>query len=177
MKKFVCVLLFTIITSLLIGCGGNNNDGNAKGSTIDVADVFAEIKNEIAAERDGEMSGLIDVDLLHHEEEPLADMIIQETGLTDEYIAEGYLLASAMNVNADTIILIEAKEASQIPLVEEKLEAYNEAQYNIWEMYLPDQFEKVKNTIIETKGNYIIYITYENPEKMKDIFTNAFKLI
>lgn len=69
MKKFVCVLLFTIITSLLIGCGGNNNDVNAKGSTIDVAEVFAEIKNEIAAERDGEMSGLIDVDLLHHEEE------------------------------------------------------------------------------------------------------------
>lgn len=104
-------------------------------------------------------------------------MSVQETGLTDEYIAEGYLFASAMNVNAYTIILNEAKEASQIPLVEEKLETYFEAQYNIWEMYLPDQFEKVKNTIIETKGNYIIYITYENPEKMKDIFTNAFKLI
>ena len=45
----------------------------------------------------------------------------------------------------------------------------------MWEMYLPDQFEKVKNNLILSKGTYLIYITYDNPEAIEKIFNEKVK--
>lgn len=175
MKKLVNALLFSAIVTVMIGCSGNNVKEETENKAIDITDVFTEIKNEISEDRDGEMNGLIEVDLLdENADDPIAQMLIEETGLTSENISSGYMLASAINVNADAIIIVEAKNRDQVDSVKEKLQAYLDLQHNIWEFYLPDQFTKVKNTIIETKGNYVIYITYDNPEKIKKIFTDAF---
>lgn len=168
MKKFLVVLFFTGMTAFMIGCGEENK-------SIDLSEVFEEIKEEIAADYGGDLQGLVEIDLTENEEDPLQDMILDETGLADEEMIEnGYILASAMNVNSDAIILLEAKEEDDISSLEEGLEEYLEFQHGVWEIYLPDQFEKVENTIIESKGKYIIYITSENPENIKEIFEDAF---
>lgn len=75
-----------------------------------------------------------------------------------------------MNVNADEIIVLEAADEAQTDEVKTALENELAAQVQTWEQYLPDQFEKVKNNVILQNGTQFIYITYDQPEKIAQIF-------
>jgi hypothetical protein len=80
-----------------------------------------------------------------------------------------------MNVNSDEIILLKAKDEAHVKSLKEALEREKEAQIKTWEIYLPDQFEKVKNNVIKTNGNYLLYVTYGNPDEIEAIFDSYFK--
>lgn len=163
-------LLVALTIILLAACGSNDKEGNA---SVDLEGLFEDIKETVKADGDGDLTGMVEGDLLEADD-PMIEMIAGELDISDTDIKEGYVLASAMNINADEIILLEAKEAEAIAELEGKLEDYLEMQHNVWESYLPDQFAKVENTIIKSKGNYIIYITYEEPEKIEKVFDEAF---
>jgi len=170
MKKAMPVLLLAITLTLLAACGSSNNGDNA---SVDIEALFEEIKETVKADGDEELTGMMDGSLLEADE-PMIEMVAGELDISEADIEEGYILASAMNINADEIILLEAKDKEKVGQLEEKLDDYLEMQHNVWESYLPDQLAKVENTIIQSKGNYIIYITYEEPEKIEKVFNEAF---
>lgn len=180
MKKLTKLFILpTTLLLILVGCTGNNNENTDTDVSVD--ELISQIKEQIiedlmddgADEEDvtqnGELNGYIEANLLDEDE---AEFYIESIQLDTDQLDEGTVLASMMNVNSNAIFVLKAKEQEDVPYLEEALERELENQTKTWEQYLPDQHEKVKNNIITTNGKYLLYVTYEYPEKIADIFKN-----
>jgi len=171
MKKFLFFTISAIIVGVMVGCSSENENID-----ISFSDLYEDIKGKISNDMDGELAGYLEIDLLDEDtDDPSAEIYEESMQLDRDQLANGRIIAAAMNVNADEIILIEAKEETQVDAIEEALERQKDQEYQIWETYLPDQFEKVKNNIIKTNGKYLLYVTYEDPEAIENIFDNYFE--
>ena len=181
MKKLM--MLITVLMSVLVvvACQSQDNEGTSKET---LKNIFEETKAEIvhALKADGVEEPLIDGKLASHmevdlmdEKDEQSDFYLDMLQINRDQLAGGYVIASMMNVNSNEIIMLEAKEKSEVPALEEALKAELEAQTQTWETYLPDQFEKVKNNKILTNGNILMYITYDEPEKLEEIFNQKTK--
>lgn len=177
MKKILSFIIVVLTVFAFAGCG-------KKAPNVPVKDIVEGVKKQMAEDmkadgapessfKDGKLPGFIEVDLTAEESSPFSKTIKEKYNMED--IEEGIVLQQMMSVKSDLIIVLKAKDESKVEDLKAVLEKEKEAQIKIWEQYLPDQYEKVKNNIITTKGKYLIYITYENPEKIEEIFTNVLK--
>ncbi|MTI69275.1 MAG: DUF4358 domain-containing protein [Firmicutes bacterium] len=173
MKKILSLILIVTTVFSFVGCS-KKTELNVK-----VKDILDDIKGEIAKDmkdkgvkeeslKDGKLPGFMDIDLTK-EKNPFSEIFSKED------IKEGYILQQMMNVKSDLIIVLKAKDESKVKDLKTSLEKIKKGQVNTWEKYLPDQYKKVQNNIIKTKGKYLVYITYDNPEKIEKIFNNSLK--
>ncbi|MCT8136712.1 DUF4358 domain-containing protein [Anaerobacillus sp. CMMVII] len=100
---------------------------------------------------------------------------MENQNISKEQLANGVVIAAMMNINSDLIILFEAADEKSAESLKEVLEREKEAQVQTWSQYLPDQYEKVKNNVITTDGNFLLYVTYSDPEKIVDVFNSSNK--
>lgn len=168
-----CIFVFVLIISA-VGCG--------KSADLEILDVSTkEIMTKInkgIAEESGLGEEMLDengnlkryqiVDLTSEEENPF---LLFEYSKDD--LDEGFINQALINIKSDEIIVLKAKDKSNVEALKEALENEKERNMKIWENYLPDQREKVENTIIKTKGNYLLYVTNDYAEKVEEIFDNA----
>ncbi|MBS4217453.1 DUF4358 domain-containing protein [Bacillus sp. FJAT-49711] len=177
--------MIAIILLTLIGCSGEANN-KAGASGVSIEEIARSIKEQIGEDlsavgvadalKDGVLQSYIESDLVKKDENnPDSDFLIEKLAINANDLEEGYIIAAMMNVNSDEIIILKAKDESKVDGLIEALKKEKEAQTNTWEQYLPDQFEKVNNNIIKVKGSYLIYITYEHPEKLEKIFDDKLK--
>lgn len=171
MKKVLSLLVIALTLFTFIGCSEKESEIN-----IPVSDILKSIKDEIAKDmiadgapedsfKDGNIPRFMETSLISEDAKGLlVDMFNKED------IEEGLIFQHMMNVKSDLIIVLKAKDETKVKSLRESLDKVKEQQDKIWSTYLPDQYEKVKNNIIEAKGNYIIYITSDNPEKIKNVF-------
>ena len=75
-----------------------------------------------------------------------------------------------MNVHASMYLVIEAKEGS-VETVKEKVDAYAQAQETQWQMYLPEQYELVKQRKSGVVGNYVYLIIAETSAELEELIT------
>lgn len=75
-----------------------------------------------------------------------------------------------MNVHASMYLVIEAKEGS-VETVKEKVDAYAQAQEAQWQMYLPEQYELVKQRKSGVVGNYVYLIIAETSAELEELIT------
>lgn len=75
-----------------------------------------------------------------------------------------------MNVHASMYLVIEAKEGSA-ETVKEKVDAYAQAQEAQWQMYLPEQYELVKQRKSGIVGNYVYLIIAETSAELEELIT------
>ena len=182
MKKWIFVMSLILSLAVLGACG--NKEADKSGSESDkqevaLEEVNQEIKDAISEDLkaggveeplvDGKLMSYFEIDLMNVED-PQRDFYLEKLGIQQDQLKAGYVIAAMMNVNADEIILLEAKDETAADSLKTALEKELAAQTQTWEQYLPEQFEKVKNNMIKQNGNKLIYITYENPEKIADIF-------
>lgn len=177
MKKWFLLIILTVIVTMLAACGGNSSSNK---QDISLEELYTQVKDAIADDLkavgidepivEGKLMSYLETDLLDTEN-PERDFYFEKLGIKPEQLKAGYIIAAMMNVNSDEIILLEAESETAVASLKAALEKELAAQTQTWEQYLPDQFEKVKNNIIETNGNFLIYITYEHPEKIADIFS------
>lgn len=73
-----------------------------------------------------------------------------------------------MNVHASMYLVIEAKEDS-VDIVEQKVAEYGALQETQWEMYLPEQYELVKQRKIGVVGNYVYLIISETANELEQV--------
>lgn len=177
MKKLILLslTLFTLLAMSACGKGQNSN--------ISLDELVTEIKDAMAEDLkangvdepvvDGQLLGFLEVNLT--DPQPEDEYFIDKLKLDKNLLEAGYAIAAMMNVNSDEIIVLQAKDSSNVQALKEALESELDAQVQTWEQYLPDQYEKVKNNIIKTKGNYLIYITYDQPEKIETVFDSKLK--
>lgn len=180
------VIGFAVCLGLLTGCGGKQTgNGTDSEKTVSVEDISTKIKEQIAQDLkddgveeevlvDGELAYYLETNLTDsQEEDPAVGIWIEKMGLDPEKLASGKVIAAMMNVNADEIIVLEAKEEADVASLKEMLEKELDGQVQTWKQYLPDQYEKVEKNVIQTKGRYLIYITYSEPEKIEKIFNES----
>lgn len=169
-KKIVSLVLLVLSIFTFVGCRQQVPDVN-----VSVSDILEGIEEEIANDLkgagvpqesfiNGELPGFMEVDLTQEEQNPMAQFFNKEN------IEEGIVLQQMMNVKSDLIIVLKAKDETKVEDLKASLEKVKEGQVNTWSQYLPDQYEKVENNIIKSKDKYLIYITYNDSEKIETIF-------
>ena len=175
MKKILSLIVIGLTLVAFVGCSDKTVETN-----VSVNDIFENIKDEVAKDvkdagvpeedfKDGQIPGYMETDLTGEEDTPMSKIFSKED------ISEGFILQPIFNVNSEKIIVLKAKDESKVEALMTSLEEIKEGEVDIWSQYLPNQYEKVKNTIIKTEGNYLVYITYSNPEKIEEIFDNSLK--
>lgn len=164
---------------LLAACSG---DAGNEGSDVSFDAVASDIVEQVEADLKEMDQSLTVTDVYYHlnlkevdDSDPAAAVFVESLQINDEELANGMVLAPMMNINSDEIIFLEAKDASHVESLKTTLENELAAQDQTWSEYLPDQYEKVKNNIVKTNGNFLIYITYEHPEKIEEIFDKHFE--
>jgi len=187
MKRILSLVIFIAILSLLVGCTDQAIDEKEKAPKVSLEEIATQIKEQIAEDMkangagedvlvDGNLQSYIEADLKKSEDnDPAVAILLEKMQLNKEEMNNGIVIAAMMNINSDEIILLEASDEAHVDTLKESLERELEAQTHTWEQYLPDQHEKVKKNIITTKGNYLLYVTYEHPEKINEIFNQSFE--
>ncbi|GKX32138.1 hypothetical protein SH1V18_46180 [Vallitalea longa] len=167
---------------------GNKDDNEDKDGNqeiekdVKVEDIAESIKDQIVKDMvekglneeditdETPLPGYIYSDLKQGEEDALVTLEIDK-----DKIEEGRMIVPMINLNSDQIIILKAVDDEAVTDLKEFLEKTKEDQIGVWEQYLPDQYEKVKNNIIKTSGKYLLYVTYDNPEIIEEIFDNMIK--
>lgn len=175
MKKILSLLLVTITVFAFVGCSQEAPEVN-----VPVSDILEAIKEKMAEDmkeagvsednlKDGNLPGYMETDLTSEEQNPTTELFNLED------IEEGIVLQQMINIRSDMIIVLKAKDESKVESLKASLEEVKEGQVNTWSQYLPDQYEKVKNNILKAEGKYLIYVTYDDPEAIEEIFDNLLK--
>ncbi|GAA0178177.1 hypothetical protein SH2C18_12730 [Clostridium sediminicola] len=173
MKKILIGMTVFVTLFVFIGCGKKTPEVN-----IAVSDISNDVKSIIAEDlkkagvpeesfKDGQLPMYMEIDLTGETQNPFSEIINKED------IEEGIAIQQMMNVKSDMIVILKAKDETKVESLKTSLEKIKEQQTKIWETYLQDQYEKVKNNLILTNGKYLVYITYESPEKIETTFNNA----
>lgn len=181
MKKLAGIVVLCMAV-MMAACGSQSSGepNKEQASEVKFTDIVSNIKDQVAGDlkADGveEMSQIFqEVDLTETDDENSgADIWNAKMTLNPESLANGTVIAALMNVNADEIIVLEAKDEEQVPELKKSLEDELASQVQTWERYLPDQYEKVKNNKIVTKGKFLLYVTYTNPEAIEKAFNESF---
>lgn len=181
--KVMAIIMFL---ALVAGCTNQSNNSKEDSGAASFDAILMDVKEQIAQDFkddgveeevlvDGKLTFYLETDLTASEEsDPAISIWIEKMGLNKEEIVNGTVIAAMMNVNADEIILLEAKDEKDVASLKSALEKELEGQIQTWKQYLPDQLEKVENNIITTNEKYLMYITYSNPEKIEKIFKDSF---
>lgn len=175
MKRVISLSLIILAIFNFVACSSKSNIKNVKVNDIveEVKGVIIEDLKEVGIPEESfeleEMPGYLTLDLAKEEDRQMFNMFNQED------FESGVIIQPMMNINSDLIIILKAKDNNKVDLLKKSLEEVKESQVNTWSQYLPDQYEKVKNNIIKVEGQYLIYITYTDADKIEDIFTSSLK--
>ncbi len=191
MKKVLGMIVFAMVIFTMVGCSGSGStDGKkdeATNAEVSVKEIMDDIKGQIVQDiKDaGFGEGQSDEEILQSylqtdlvdvaTDDPFAQMFFERTGLDKGLLAEGYMFAAMFSNKADEIIVLKAKNDKDAELLQASLQKELDAQIQTWSQYLPDQFEKVKKNVLKTKGNYVVYITYDNVDAVEKIFDKKVK--
>ncbi|GKV70173.1 hypothetical protein NCCP2716_26710 [Sporosarcina sp. NCCP-2716] len=180
MKKLLTISVL-LLAMVLTACGTTSKDEQGSGAGTEpkepeFADVLTALKEKLA--EDHKADGVEDWSRLYLEadltdtsgDDPAPGIWTEKMKLDPEKLANGTVIAALMNVNADEIILLEAKSKDDVADLKASLENELAAQTQTWEQYLPEQFDKVKANKIVTKGKYLLYVTYTDPAGIEKVF-------
>lgn len=105
------------------------------------------------------------LDILPYGEAPSDEILRDVLGVDPELIEESLIFVPSMNVSASTYWIVLAKDGEKDAL-KTQIDAYFEAQLEMWSRYLPDQYDIIKGVEyreIETaKGVYLVYAATED---------------
>lgn len=129
--------------------------------------------------------GDVSVDSIFNEleSEALSDGMVEFSGLdfkrdfgfnTNDY--EGVVYYGHETImETETLLIIKLADESQGATVIDTISGYNEDNMELFKSYAPEQYELLKNSVLEQKGNYILYTVSDNAQNVEKLFTKAIK--
>ena len=87
----------------------------------------------------------------------------------DEYVFS----ISEDATSAEAVIIMKAKDASDIAALSDCLQVVVDEKKNEMENYLPEQFEIVKKSSVQTKDNYVWLVISENADAITKIIEDG----
>ena len=192
MKKVIIALCILMTPILFIGCINNGEAANPKVSDI-VNKMkekmnetnISELEKEKEATTDEERKKILteqidELKKLSKEEAPMGmlevDLVEDENPITKngtinkDSLAEGIILESQVNIKADKIIILKAKDEASVQGLKDGLDKIKAEQEESWKAYLPDEYKKVQDGIIKTKGQYLAYIVSSDATELEKVF-------
>lgn len=187
MKKKMSFIGLLILIMIVSACGTNhsssgNNSNNKPQQDSTFNEVYTAVEDALKEELVAE-SGLSEEEVLGNyfiedftaTDADMVDVLLERMELDPDKLANGKAIGALMMVNADEIFVLEAKNEEDVADLKASLEQELAAQIQTWEQYLPDQFEKVRNNVIQTNGKFLLYATFSDSQKIADAFNQQFK--
>lgn len=156
MKKIISITLFVLTLFTFAACG------KKEVPNVPVKDIMESILKE------ADVGMGMEVDFTDSEQ-------AKQFEINPEEVEEGLGKFSMVNINADSIAVIKAKDEEKAKVIEGKLKEYVDKQAKNFQDYLPEEFDKIQKNILKTKGNYVFFAVSDNAEKAEEIFDNALK--
>ena len=185
MRKIQSITAVLLVILVLAACGSKTDENTPTTGDVSFDEVYASIEDAMlegliqeddSLTKDELLSNYIIEDLTQSvADNPSVEFLFEKMGIEQDSIANGTALFAMMNLNADEVILLEAKTDEDVELLKAGLEKELATQIQMWEQYLPDQYEKVKQNVIKTNGKFLIYVTASNPEEIGQAFDKHFK--
>lgn len=156
MKKFLTILLVSILTLTLVACGGPGEE--------DVAIDIDAVKNDL----DG--ANLVTDTLSPVNENVLSGVLT----LNPENI-ESYHMYMGSGATAEEYGVFKCTSSDAAKEVVDKLQARVEARKKEFADYAPDAIPRLDNAVIRQKGAYVAYAVAENHAEALKIIDGYFK--
>ena len=187
-KLLILVMALSIGGVILIGCGKKAETPN-----IDInSSVEAEEQNQgLVTEGENAVDDITDEEIIGEKESSASDkiyftvveglevpmsMTMDDTILEDAYGIDTSLLAShhiemGMNrASVSEIAIFELKDKKDIDAIKAGIEKRQQALDEQWSMFLPEQYELVKNSQTVVKDNLVLYVINADANKIVEKF-------
>lgn len=162
MKKLAVLLSVVLCLGLFAGCSQQNNNQNTT-SDVTPEQIWEQVEQTINPNGDALPAFLDEVSL---------DMLGQLYALTSDDIESFVLKTPMMNVQATEIFIAKVKPG-RMDAVREAVTARQKALDQTWSMYLPAQYELVKNYKTAEKGDFFLFVIAENADQVVSVFESA----
>lgn len=189
MKKTYASLLFAaILSTQLVACSNNADDGNANGASTPPASSPAASTQApspganpsespsapAASSKKLTPAAILDEMLKQVEQPPLMDVgadMVQSMYHLDPALLEAYAIRTPlMNVKTNEIAILRVKNAADVKTVEDAVKQRAADVQKSFETYLPDQYENAKNYKLVTEGNTILFLISESADKLEQAY-------
>ena len=186
MKKKFGMLICAMVIFTMVGCSGSGLNDGIK-DEVSVKDIMESIKGQVVQDikdagfDDGQtdeeiLQNYVETNLVNAKtDDSMTQIFMERTALDKELLVEGLMFNSMFNTNSDEIIVLKAKNEKDAESLKASLQKELDAQIQTWEQYLPDQYEKVKNNVLKTTGDFVLYVTYDNVDAVEQIFDEKVK--
>ncbi|MBQ9031003.1 MAG: DUF4358 domain-containing protein [Parasporobacterium sp.] len=94
-------------------------------------------------------------------------------GLNAEEYDGVLIYTPATNMYANEVLLIKLKDRSQADAAAAAIEERIESQRTIFSGYAPDAVGLLENAVLDVQGNYILYITDDQADRVDEVFRNS----
>lgn len=154
--KKIAVSLGIMTAMLLTACGSKNTEASASVAEMvqGIADSGVQFEELTAGEDDA------DVTAYHYSVE------------TDWYSEYASLAATA--ASADEIVIFKAASDDTVDDLETALDAYLEKRKGDFESYAPDEYDKLTQCNVITKGDYVCLIVSSDNDTAEEKFNSYF---
>ena len=155
MKRIMAGLLSLLLVFSLAACSGGDDKASFQ---MDVQEVYQQL---IALP---DMPAMIELP---------EDKALDFLGLDMSQCVQAVAAISAMNIQADEIWLVEAKDSSAAAEIEELARSRVEQRMEEFKNYAPDQYQVLENAAILREGNYVVLLASQDIEALKAAFDKA----
>ena len=83
------------------------------------------------------------------------------------------LYCPATNMGAEELLLVKLADTSQQEAVAAAMQARVDGQLNVFEGYGVDQCDMLSRSIIEVRGNYVLFVSAADPAAVRQAFLSA----
>lgn len=80
--------------------------------------------------------------------------------------------APVSNMDAEELLIIKLKDTSQADTVESAIQSRLETQKNTFDGYGVEQYNLLEKSVLDVKGNYILYVVHADASKADQAFKN-----
>lgn len=94
--------------------------------------------------------------------------------ITEKDIEDFVLYSPPSNIEAAEILVLKLKDTNNVEEIKGKILDRVEKKSESFKDYIPEEYYLVEKHLLIAKGNYVIFATHEDWEKIKNAFNNSF---
>ncbi len=156
MKKSILALIMIFAVAMITACSNSDNNG-AQPKVGDITKTIFE-QSEFP-----QMT------------EAKADHIKLMYDLDASDFEEYSIFQSADPVISDELAVVKAKSKEQAEEIKKAFDTRVSERYEVYKGYAPESAKKLQNASVEVKGNYVMLVVGDAPDKAVEVFKDSFK--